>query len=53
MPIIENSDLIGKYFLMATPKDSQCLRVKIVKHLDSQRDDLNSNTELKEFVVTT
>ena len=51
IPIIDTSDLVGKYFLMSARKDSQRLRVKIVKVLDSHQDYLNSNAVLKEFVV--
>ena len=37
---------------MSAPKDIQCLRVKIVKDLDSHHDDLDYDPELKDFVVT-
>ena len=43
MPNIETSDLVGRSFLVRTPKDIQTLRVNIVKALEYNQDDLNSN----------
>ena len=50
--VIETSDLARTYFLIRTPEEGQCLRLKIVKALCSHRYDLNSNASLKEFVFT-
>ena len=37
---------------MGKPKDSQHLRVKIVKELDTQEDDLSLDTVQKQFLCT-
>ena len=50
--IIETSDLVVRSLLKSAPEDSQCIRAKIVKALDPNQDDLNSNDSLKDFVVT-
>ena len=50
--VIETYDIVGISFLVSTPEDIQCLRVKPFKALDSHQDDFNSNPELEEFVVT-
>ena len=52
IPIIDMSDLMGRCFLIITPEDDQCLRLKIVKVLDFHQDDLNYDPALKEFIFT-
>ena len=49
---IDTLDVVGRYFLMTTPEDSQCLCVKIAKSLDNHQDDLKKDPALKEFSIT-
>ena len=51
-PIIESSDLVGISFLITRPEDNQHILLKIVKASYSHKDDLNYETELKEFVAS-
>ena len=52
IPIIETSDLVGRFFFINTSEDSQSLRLNAFQVLDSRQDDLNYDPTLKEFVVT-
>ena len=47
MPIINIFNLIVRFFLMITPEDTQQIRLKTVKSLDSYSDDLKSYPALK------
>ena len=46
-----NFDLVGRYFLISMPGENQCVRLKIVKALETRQDSLKDNPELKEFIV--
>ena len=52
MPIIENSDLVGRSFLTSAPEDNQRLGTKMFKALDARQEDLKDGPAIKEFVVT-
>ena len=52
MPIIDTSNLTGRHLVTSKPEDIPRICVKIVEASDSQDKDLNSNPELKDFIVT-
>ena len=49
IPIIDPSDLVGRYFLQ-TEEDRQRLRVKIAKAIETYEDELNKNSARRELI---
>ena len=52
MPIIDPSDLVGRSFLR-TEEHGQRLRVKIVKAIEAHEDELDKNSDHRQFIIST
>ena len=51
VPVIDISELVGRFFLVSAPEEIYCLRVKIVKDSCSHQDYLNYTPTLKDSIV--